>query len=968
MKNGLRKLTALFMGLILLVAAVPNVPVLAAESGEVVLGGGYDFAVEDGLWAGVTTPKALGYIADLPQLPAPYIWVEGNWLYWDLIDGVHWYRLFTNGEFSRFLNELSMPFALSELRGGFSYGVVELQLMAEGSFWDNTRDSELSNIVEFEIEPSILSRIVIDAHSDVQWVSPDYILHLMPVFTDQFGHHYWYGGTLLWTFEGLAEGDEYHATSSEAQIIFGEANVARTITVTAKAASDPTMIGTRVFKIKKIAMLPAPVLRLEGHMLYWDLIDGATGYRVYLDGAASWSRVSDMPLNLRKLLEWVPYDTYQIQLRVEGTQSEGISSELSNSVTFEFAPSVPTYLDLRMDNASAIGILPGETIWLTAEVLNRYGMHFWYGGDIIWTINGLAAGDRYTVFSGGSRVEVRLDSTNVDRNITVTARVASRPNIYATLVIEYTQLPQLLAPIISLDGHMVRWDEIWDADWHTTARFRVYIDGSPITWPSNVGANSFSLRTLAQDYPYGTYQIQVRALCNRNVGVRSELSNAITFELTRSVPTAIYFRVSGLGRIVFPHSRVSILPTVFDQYGYDSFNANVVLDWTVEGLVDGDNYFMSNFDFTVDIGASAVARTIIVTATAYDNPNLYRTIEIRVDPLAPYIQGFCDSWINSLSAGSQEVNFNTINIPDGTYAATVRFLGASPVVTDSVTLYGFTAKGGGEYYGMVTVANNVARLPFVYDGTANLPRGADLNLKYELILQVHDEFADIPFEVVLRNSNELPKNPEPFIRAEAFAFIADGTVSFNGAITRFEVQDSNGRRIEIEVQNRRPTARVTIDGVAQMTDMAAATGGVSGTLYPAIYMGLVYVPLSFFAQVMDWELDSWHWGVFISASVWDNMWLSVNSSSVRNFTAGGSKAIGWPVIIRNVRDFVLGDTGGTGRVTSSDATEIARRIATEGPITDWPAADLNGDGIVDTLDIVLLSRLLAGHNVWHLLG
>jgi len=64
---------------------------------------------------------------------------------------------------------------------------------------------------------------------------------------------------------------------------------------------------------------------------------------------------------------------------------------------------------------------------------------------------------------------------------------------------------------------------------------------------------------------------------------------------------------------------------------------------------------------------------------------------------------------------------------------------------------------------------------------------------------------------------------------------------------------------------------------------------------------------------------------------------------------------------------------GDGRVTSADATMIARYIVGQFDNTDvLPicriAADINGDGIVDVSDITLLSRWLAGHNVRHLIA
>lgn len=74
--------------------------------------------------------------------------------------------------------------------------------------------------------------------------------------------------------------------------------------------------------------------------------------------------------------------------------------------------------------------------------------------------------------------------------------------------------------------------------------------------------------------------------------------------------------------------------------------------------------------------------------------------------------------------------------------------------------------------------------------------------------------------------------------------------------------------------------------------------------------------------------------------------------------------------IPDPENFRVGSVGGTGRVTSADATMIARWLIT--PEADrastFPdfcslAADLDGDGEVTADDLVLLARWLVGHNV-----
>jgi len=67
-------------------------------------------------------------------------------------------------------------------------------------------------------------------------------------------------------------------------------------------------------------------------------------------------------------------------------------------------------------------------------------------------------------------------------------------------------------------------------------------------------------------------------------------------------------------------------------------------------------------------------------------------------------------------------------------------------------------------------------------------------------------------------------------------------------------------------------------------------------------------------------------------------------------------------------NFQIGDTGRTGRVTSADATRIARYLLDNNTEICVLAADLNGDGTVDLSDLILLVRWLSGFNVDNLIS
>ncbi|MCL2224985.1 MAG: dockerin type I domain-containing protein [Defluviitaleaceae bacterium] len=67
----------------------------------------------------------------------------------------------------------------------------------------------------------------------------------------------------------------------------------------------------------------------------------------------------------------------------------------------------------------------------------------------------------------------------------------------------------------------------------------------------------------------------------------------------------------------------------------------------------------------------------------------------------------------------------------------------------------------------------------------------------------------------------------------------------------------------------------------------------------------------------------------------------------------------------NVRHARIGDLNGDGRVTSADATLLARHIVRHIVNIDLRAADINCDGDIDVLDLLRLSQALVG-NVTHL--
>jgi uncharacterized repeat protein (TIGR02543 family) len=70
----------------------------------------------------------------------------------------------------------------------------------------------------------------------------------------------------------------------------------------------------------------------------------------------------------------------------------------------------------------------------------------------------------------------------------------------------------------------------------------------------------------------------------------------------------------------------------------------------------------------------------------------------------------------------------------------------------------------------------------------------------------------------------------------------------------------------------------------------------------------------------------------------------------------------------NPSNFRVGDAGRDGRITSADATLIARHIVGHDVQICILASDIDGDGEVTIADIILLARGLVGHNVIHIIA
>jgi hypothetical protein len=171
-------------------------------------------------------------------------------------------------------------------------------------------------------------------------------------------------------------------------------------------------------------------------------------------------------------------------------------------------------------------------------------------------------------------------------------------------------------------------------------------------------------------------------------------------------------------------------------------------------------------------------------------------------------------------------------------------------------------------------------------------------------------------------------------------------------------------------------AAVTVLSANAVTITFNPSGGIFANpneatrhLEPGEALGNLPVAISRYYNGYRYKIAGW----FTAPNGNGEHWFSHNEA-----TANITLYANWvrrPTNLQTGSVFRLGENGqiGDGRVTSADATMIARYLAGHFDHLDvLPicriAADINGDGIVDLNDVTLLSRWLVGHNVRHLIA
>ncbi|MDR2167765.1 MAG: copper amine oxidase N-terminal domain-containing protein [Clostridiales bacterium] len=250
----------------------------------------------------------------------------------------------------------------------------------------------------------------------------------------------------------------------------------------------------------------APTISIEGSILSWDLVDGATHYLLYVDGDRQ-ELLWDTPFDLRHLL--LGLGTHQIQLRAARGWT-GIESELSNAVTF--------VQDLPQLSAPTISLDGAILSWV--QIATTSNIFIYVDGDRIHNISGMP-------FANLTFLGLDAGSYEIQIRVFETGFTISELSNAVTFVSDGGSLTPFPAPTISIDGSMLSWTLVDGA-----THYPLYVDGE--RHPSSAWNMPFNLRQLGLGL--GTHQIQLRTGENWVVGLESELSNTVEFVVAPVAP------------------------------------------------------------------------------------------------------------------------------------------------------------------------------------------------------------------------------------------------------------------------------------------------------------------------------------------------------------------------------------------------------------------------------------------------
>jgi|GEM_PF-5162311 len=643
----------------------------------------------------------------LPRTPAPVISLDGHFLMGSMSTG-NSLALYANNErvttFGRWDNfEINLPEFIP--RGTFQVQVRDL------GRWGISEPSYLSNAVTFvNTAPSLSTPSISIDGSFLTWnvdastpelriyANGSWFTHTSPenpFFDMRF---------LAWSGDSF----QIQVRAIDWRGNFSISELSNSVTFV-RDGSQPPQLAT-------------PQITLDGHMLRVGFVAGAQRYDLFVNGERvrvfNFAPTATGHFNVN-LLNYLDSGTFQIEVRAFGQHGIIANSDMSNAVTFTNNLSQLSTPTLSIDGS----FLTWDSVPNATELRIYVNGNFW-----ATSLEGSPFFDmRFLAWSGAS-FQIQAKATNWYGDFS-----RSGLSNAVTFVREGGEPPQFPPTNISIDGGLLSWDLIEGA-----LSYRIYVNGQ---FFSNIFADRDMNRDLrwwlSHHFPYGTYQIQVRVNQHFGIARASELSNTAMLILAPSVATSMTLSVSP-NRLALPGDFIAVNANILDQFGewmWDDYG----VEWTIDGLVDGENHDYWTWSTGINIRLSTVEENRIVTVTAVlvSNPSITASTTITVDMDIPILRiGSPSGEFSSGTVGQASFPITTRNILDGVYQAQFEWTwwGANEGVLVHLSSIGFS--GSDTLTGVVSIHDGKATLYLSYDGLSNVPLSTSWQAQFDLSIYV----------------------------------------------------------------------------------------------------------------------------------------------------------------------------------------------------------------------------------------
>jgi len=261
--------------------------------------------------------------------------------------------------------------------------------------------------------------------------------------------------------------------------------------------------------------------------------------------------------------------------------------------------------------------------------------------------------------------------------------------------------------------------------------------------------------------------------------------------------------------------------------------------------------------------------------------------------------------------------------------------------------------------------------------TGTLPPGLSLSPQGRLI-GTPTTAGTFNFTITASNGVAPNASRQITVNITPFPIVTDSTLSLS---TAFALQGDTAT-VQLRIDNNPGFAamlmRLTFSEHLTLTGYEVGRAGLSADMLDDLYDGFVSPGLGSADSFIGWagrDTDISINGVLLTLTFTINSGTPMNAILPINLVfesyvygyevptnaAGNEVEIGIIAGEVRVQSSSFGDSNRDGRVTSADATVLARYLAGHNITIDRRAVDLNGDGEVDGADLILLVRWLVGH-------